>query len=44
MLSVLSWKKVSVVAFFGAILFLASFLVTGKTHANARGDLACRCT
>ncbi len=33
MLSVLSWKKVLVVAGFGAVLFLASFLVSGKIGA-----------
>ena len=33
MLSVLSWKKVLVVAVFGAALFMASFLVSGKIGA-----------
>ncbi len=33
MLSVLSWKKVLVVALFGAVLFLVSFLAAGKIGA-----------
>ena len=32
-MSVLSWKKVLVVAVFGAALFMASFLVWGKIGA-----------